>query len=113
MGWRVARLAVPATLLCFALSAKAEGLRCGDRLITRGDPAVKLLRYCGKPESVSSRIEPRAVFRFGRFLPGFVNDVVVEDWIYNFGPYKLMRNVRIVDGVVKDIELLGYGYTAP
>ncbi len=34
----------------------------------------------------------------------------VEIWTYNFGPYKLMREIRFVDGRVEDIETLGYGY---
>jgi uncharacterized protein YvpB len=36
--------------------------------------------------------------------------VPVEIWTYNFGPYKLMRRVRFVDGFVEDIETLGYGH---
>ena len=37
-------------------------------------------------------------------------EVPVEVWTYNFGPYKLMRRVRFVDGLVEEIETLGYGY---
>lgn len=39
-----------------------------------------------------------------------VVEVPVEVWTYNFGPYKLMRRVRFVDGLVEEIETLGYGY---
>ena len=39
-------------------------------------------------------------------------EVPVEVWTYNFGPYKLMRRVRFVDGLVEEIETLGYGYRA-
>ena len=39
-------------------------------------------------------------------------EVPVEIWTYNFGPYKLMRRVRFVDGLVEEIETLGYGYRA-
>jgi len=37
-------------------------------------------------------------------------EVPVDIWTYNFGPYKLMRRIRFVDGVVEEIETLGYGY---
>ena len=43
------------------------------------------------------------------FGDGYV-EVPVEIWTYNFGPYKLLRRVRFVDGKVDEIETLGYGY---
>jgi hypothetical protein len=106
-------LAAAAAFSLCTLRAEADGLRCGNKLISKGDPAVELLHYCGKPDSVSSRIVQRGVFRFGRFLPGFVEEVTVEDWTYNFGPSRLMRKVRVIDGIVDDVEQLGYGYSAP
>ncbi|HEX5421790.1 MAG TPA: DUF2845 domain-containing protein [Gammaproteobacteria bacterium] len=107
----LALLAAVFLLSVFACDAQAGALRCGSRLISPGDPAVKLLHYCGKPDSVSSsHYERRGFFRFGRYFPGFVEDVLVENWTYNFGPDRLMRQIRVVDGIVKDIESLGYGY---
>lgn len=100
-------------LLALAASAEAQALRCGSRLISRGDSSAKLLRYCGEPETVSSHVEQVGLFAYGRFYPGFLREVLVEDWTYNFGPRKLMRRVRVVDGIVEDIDLLGYGYSAP
>ncbi len=105
------RAAAAAILLAsFALGAQAESLRCGNKLISQGDPAAKLLHYCGKPDSLTSWVEPHAVFWYGRYLPGFLQDVVVENWTYNFGPHRLMRVVRIENGTVENIEPLGYGY---
>jgi len=37
-------------------------------------------------------------------------EVPVEYWTYNFGPNKLMRRIRFVDGLVEEIETLDYGY---
>jgi hypothetical protein len=37
-------------------------------------------------------------------------EVPVESWIYNLGPNKLMRRLRLEGGVVVEIETLGYGY---
>lgn len=97
-------------LLAFASHAETQSLRCGSKLISRGDPAAKMRRYCGEPEAIYSRFEQRGVFARGRYLPGFLEEVLVEDWTYNFGPNKLMRQVRVVDGIVEEIDLLGYGY---
>jgi hypothetical protein len=37
-------------------------------------------------------------------------EIPIESWVYNLGPHKLMRRVRFEDGVVVEIETLGYGY---
>ena len=42
--------------------------------------------------------------------PGLFTDVRVEEWTYNFGPRKLMRLIRLENGVVADIQELGYGF---
>ena len=58
-----------------------------------------------------------AEIRVRNFLPGGEIEVPVETWIYNLGPNKLMRRIRFEDGIVVEIETLGYGYwtqpTAP
>jgi hypothetical protein len=103
-------LAPGCALLAFAAAGETQALRCGSKLISPGDPAAKLRQFCGEPESVYSRLEQRGLFVHGRYFPGFVQEIVVEDWTYNFGPNKLMRVVRVEDGIVREIELLGYGY---
>ena len=37
-------------------------------------------------------------------------EIPVEVWLYNFGPDKLMQQVRFEDGRVVKIESLDYGY---
>lgn len=109
-GRSISVLISACALLAFPAAGETQALRCGSRLISAGDPAAKLQRYCGEPESVSTRLEQRGLFVHGRYFPGFLQEVVVEDWTYNFGPNKLMRQVQLVDGIVTEIELLGYGY---
>jgi hypothetical protein len=106
--------AVAALLLAFAIPASADGLRCGSRLVTNGDPRSKVRHFCGEPTDVQTRyILRRPTFtaggRFFTYGDGYV-EIPVEIWTYNFGPYKLMRQIRFVDGVVDEIESLGYGY---
>lgn len=113
-----ASAAIQALLLVAAAaasgSAVADALRCGNRIISRGDHATKLLHYCGEPVSVQSWVTQRGVVGLGSslYVPGFgfVEDVLVEEWTYNFGPSKLMRQVRLENGIVRDVENLGYGY---
>jgi hypothetical protein len=39
-----------------------------------------------------------------------VQEVVVTEYVYNFGPRKLMRRLLFEGGVLVQIESLGYGY---
>lgn len=113
-------------ILALGFSNGALALRCGNKLVQRGDPMPKVLRICGEPvatqqRSIVRRGVPRSrVFRDGE-LRGLsdeellINDrsyveVIVEEWTYNFGPRKLMRIVRFENGLVADIKELGYGY---
>jgi hypothetical protein len=98
----------------FAPAAFADAMRCGNRLVTFGDTRSAVRSICGEP----AEIETRSILRRpsyslnGRviyFGDGHV-EVPVEIWTYNFGPYKLLRRVRFVDGRVDEIETLGYGY---
>ena len=105
------RATIVSLLLLLVAVAPAHAFRCGTRIITRGDHADKILRFCGEPASVQSRVQQRGyVSKLGHFYPGVVEEILIEEWTYNFGPYKLMRQVRFVDGVVDAIETLGYGY---
>jgi hypothetical protein len=104
-------LSAVATLALLLAAAPAHAFRCGTRIITRGDPADKMLRFCGEPASVQTRISQRGyVSDFGRVVPGVVEEVVIEEWTYNLGPHQLMRVVRLENGLVADIKHLGYGY---
>jgi hypothetical protein len=96
-------------------TAPAHAFRCGTRLVHEGDTRSQVLAKCGDP---TETIEQAPIFRRpvfwvrGRpfhFGHDFVA-VAVESWIYNLGPHKLMRRVRFEDGLVVEIETLGYGY---
>jgi hypothetical protein len=102
--------AVAALMLLLAVGP-AHAFRCGTRIITQGDPAEKILRFCGEPTSVQTRVATRSyVSDLGRVFPGVVEEVVIEEWTYNLGPHQLMRVVRLENGLVADIKHLGYGY---
>jgi hypothetical protein len=95
------------------LAAPAYAFRCGTRVITQGDPADKVLQFCGSPVSVQTRHAERPyIDDLGRsyLYRGLIEEVVIEEWTYNLGPYQFMRIVRIENGRVAEVKSLGYGY---
>ncbi len=100
--------------LLISPSAFADAMRCGSRLISDGDTITAVRDLCGEPSDVQSRsiLRRPSYFLNGRYYyyGDAMVEVPVEIWTYNFGPYKLMRRVRFVDGLVEEIETLGYGY---
>ncbi|MFQ5635323.1 MAG: DUF2845 domain-containing protein [Gammaproteobacteria bacterium] len=121
MNWQ--RLTVVLAVLLTANPAFA--LRCAGKLINDGAPQIKVLKYCGDPDSV----QVHSIYRGGlprhqvRRRRGFEADsrellhadrayveIRVEEWTYNFGPRRLMRVIRFENGIVTSIRQLGYGY---
>lgn len=83
--------------------ALGQSIRCGSGLITEGTSQAKVAALCGPPAQV---VHPPA---FDAVLPGTA-DVAEEIWTYNFGPYRLMQRIRFRDGLVANIDSVGYGY---
>jgi hypothetical protein len=94
-------LSPPMTALVLALLAvgclpglATAGMRCGSKIIDKGTSSAEVTALCGPPAQVD---------RTGA-------DFQIEFWTYNFGPNLLMERVRIEDGVVVDVQSLGYGF---
>lgn len=102
-----------AATLAFSGPAAADSMRCGSKLMTDGDPADKVLAYCGEPVS----IERRDILRGYGYNRGITvhsaYEVSVEIWTYNFGPHKLMYRLRFEDGLLIDVDTLSHGYNPP
>src|SRR5262245_40632794 len=107
---------LPALGLSLAAASPAfASLRCGTHLITEGDTRSEVAAKCGNPTEIDQRtaiLRRPIVWLNGR--PVSVGDnlieVPVEVWVYNLGPSKLMRRLRFEDGLLVNIETLGYGY---
>lgn len=99
----------------FALGGTAHALRCGTRLVVRGDPSVYVRSICGEPASVTTREVSRTRSVAGRFTPGAVIadsvtvTVLVETWVYDFGPRRFMEELTFEDGTLVTSRPLGYG----
>jgi hypothetical protein len=105
-------IALAATLP--ASMAFADAMRCGNRLIRSGDTRAQVRQLCGEPSDIQTRTILRRPYydvhgRMVYYGDGLV-EIPVEVWTYNFGPYRLMRRVRFVDGLIEEIETLGHGY---
>ncbi len=90
-------LAVVLTLRPEPASAADDGLRCGSRLVSLGDPQILVLDRCGEPASRFSRMETR--MRFGRAY--YVN---VDEWIYRFGSRDFARRALFEGGRLVSVE---------
>jgi hypothetical protein len=111
---RPALLSTLLAALLIAAPAYADAMRCGSKLVRQGDTRSQVRELCGAPADVQTRtILRRPYYDFrGRLVyygDGLI-EIPVEIWTYNFGPYKLMRRVKFVDGQIEEIETLGYGY---
>jgi len=95
----------------------AESIRCGSQLIEKCSTSADLLEYCGKPAQIVSNGTVTGLTGNTHTSEGITSqatgDFEVETWTYDFGPNQLMERVRIENGIVVQIESLGYGHNQP
>jgi len=95
----IAALAVLLPLAPGQARAADDGLKCGSRLVSLGDPQLVVLERCGEPASRLSRTETR--MRFGR--PYYVT---VDEWLYRFGSRDFARRALFENGRLVSVEAL-------
>ncbi len=94
-------LVVIATL--FPVVALADdGFRCGNRIVSVGEPAAQVRNKCGAPASVDRHEE---AYREG----GSGAKISVELWTYDFGPSSFIRVLRFENGVLRRVDTGDYG----
>ena len=111
LQWCSGVLSVLLSVGCLATPAGA--FYCGRRLISSGDPQYKVQRLCGDPADRQWRVtyRPHSVPdpRSGASVT-IVEPVVIEVWLYDFGPQRFVEEVAFEDGRVVSVQPLGYGY---
>ncbi|MEQ1622762.1 MAG: DUF2845 domain-containing protein [Methylococcales bacterium] len=103
-------------------SSPAFALRCGDKLLSLGDSKEEVVELCGEPESMETHIERRGSSYFGsgsQYQQGsgstigqqqYVEvEVVVDEWIYDFGRRRLQQYLRFENGRLREIRSLKQG----
>ncbi len=82
------------------LPGRAEALRCEGSLVAEGDPAFEVREACGTPDYVQPL-----------YADGYGSGHVTEElWYYNFGPQRLLRELRFRAGRLQHIRTPGRGF---
>jgi len=119
---RATSLAIIAVALLLAESAAA--FRCGSKLVIDGMHEQEVLAICGEPASrrhLGYAIRSVAINARHHVAPGwtvshypgygsFAAEVMITEYVYNFGPRKLMRRLVFEGGFLASIETLGRGH---
>jgi len=107
------------------LAQPAHAFRCKSKLVKDGMHEQQVIAVCGEPTTarhlgytiraynIGWRNSYPGGLSTGRTYPGYGNlhqQVVITEYIYNFGPRKLMRRLIFEGGVLVTIETIGYGY---
>jgi hypothetical protein len=115
---------VAVLLLSLSFSEPAAAFRCGSKLVQDGMHEAQVIGVCGQPASMRNLgVAVRSYdYRYhqqsspgwsGYRRPGFGNlaqEVIITEYVYNFGPRKLMQRLIFEGGVLVTIETIGYGY---
>lgn len=117
--------------LVFGMTETVMALRCGHKLVSEGDYIEQVRHRCGDPMAIDTytiireqRIHyPRHYYLSNKAFPYYAHksdygvvrrsgqiEIFVEEWVYNFGPRKLMRRLRFENGILRDIDELDHGY---
>ena len=103
-------------------SGTAYAFRCGSRIVKEDMHEAEVRRACGAPttmrhighalRSVNVPIQRHNGGWTTKHFPGYnlTQEVIITEYVYNFGPRKLMRRLVFEGGVLVSIESLGYGY---
>jgi hypothetical protein len=78
------------------------GIRCKDHLVQPGDTKVTVLKRCGEPASRDAAGSQQA--SPGPAARGPVSESLLEQWVYDFGPGRLLAIVTFRGGRIASIE---------
>jgi len=112
------------TIVLLLTSTSAFGFRCGRKIVTENMHEAQVIRACGSPTTSrhlgyavrGTYVPVRRSLTGGvtvEHFPGyghFTEEVALTEFVYNFGPRKLMRRLMFEGGVLVKIETIGYGY---
>ncbi|MDO8937769.1 MAG: DUF2845 domain-containing protein [Methylicorpusculum sp.] len=104
---------LPVLLFLFVIGiSDALALRCGNRIIRIGDHKIDVLQKCGEPDYAETRLGvegSRLRHNRGVLEIESYEQVVIDEWVYNFGPRKLKQFLLFENSVLKETRNLGYG----
>ena len=112
------------TMVLLLTSTSAFGFRCGRKIVSENMHEAQVIRACGSPTTsrhigyavrgvylpVRRTVSPGMTVEHFPGYGRFVEEVELTEYVYNFGPRKLMRRLIFEGGVLVKIETIGYGY---
>lgn len=96
--WKQAIVVGP-LLFALATESHADSYRCGRKLVRTGDAAARVLRLCGEPTARQRGAAPKAGISGSKGR--------VELWFYRRSPRSLEHVIRIQEGRVLSIDVVG------
>src|SRR5574343_415246 len=90
----------------------AMALRCGRQLVQVGDHKLDVLDRCGEPQWTDQRMGVRGNrlrHPYGALELDQFEQVLIDEWVYNFGPRKFKQYLYFENGILKKIDNLDYG----
>jgi len=120
----VRSVCVIVAVLLALLATPAHAFRCGNKLVREDMHEHQVLVACGEPATIrylGTAVRNVHIPTRRRLLPGisserygryeyYTQEVVITEYVYNFGPRKFMRRLLFEGGVLVSIERIGYGY---
>jgi len=116
-------LAVLAATGLASAPARADGMQCGERLVTSGDTLYKVRSTCGDPDDARHRVEYRTVRvrvpgpcleengrrRCERETEQTI-EVVIDEWVYDFGKNRFVEYLYFEQGNLVRVSEGSYGH---
>jgi hypothetical protein len=97
------RLVLAVCVLALSSLAHADGMRCGDRLVSEGESLSEISLKCGAPTRADRRVAIRSTDCVSV-------EVTIDTWLYNLGPKSFQRILTFENGRLLSIETASYGY---
>jgi heme A synthase len=98
------------------LVAPAKAMYCGTSLVLEGQTQYQVATNCGDPAWRQTNIVYRSLANGtgvgpqAGVLQQTIVPVMVEEWIYDFGPTQLMQSLTFESGRLIQLRSLGYGH---
>jgi hypothetical protein len=95
------------------LSNPVWAFRCGHSLVQIGHHKLDVLEKCGEPDAMEERIAVRGSrlgHPYGALQIDHYEEILIEEWVYNFGPRQFKQFLHFEDGVLTAIRKLSYGF---
>jgi hypothetical protein len=112
-------------LVAMLAASPAHAFRCKSKIVMDGMHEQQVIAACGQPTTLRHLGYALQAYNFGfrshypggisteRSYPGYGSlhqQVILTEYVYNFGPRKFMQRLIFEGGVLVKIESIGYGY---